>query len=474
MRSLFVSAAALAIMAAPAVAQKGGTVELGIFGRQTWYGTSYELQDKAGLGARLGFFIVRNLEIEAQGHWVPTRSTSLTHPERFDQKIDNMGGRALLEYNIQARPVAFIIGAGYAYNRFSGDVIDNAGGDNSESGPSGLIGVRFGVGGVLQARIDGTYDHFGSPATALSGADKDGNFGLQAGISVLFPKEKPRDSDGDGVPDKLDQCPATPAGTVVDDKGCPVPLDDDKDGVVNERDQCPNTPAGETVDATGCSSSQKDDDRDGVNNALDKCPNTPAGVPVDAAGCPQDDDKDGVPNPADKCPNTPAGATVDANGCSPEQLDTDGDGVPNSIDRCPGTTAGDRVDAVGCRLIFESPAGTFNLKGSSFASGSATIGRQGRVALTDAAIKINSGLATLPPDYIIEVQGHTDSTGSLKLNERLSQRRADAVKAFLVTQGVPADRLVAKGYGPSQPLADNKTRAGREENRRVTLRVGTP
>jgi outer membrane protein OmpA-like peptidoglycan-associated protein len=470
MRSLFVSAAALAFMAAPAAAQKGGSVEFGVFGRQTWYGTSYELQNKAGVGARLGFFIVRNLEIEAQGHWVPTRSTSLTNPSRFDQKVDNFGGRALLEYNIQARPVAFIIGAGYGYNSFSGNAVDGATGETSESGPAGLVGIRFGVGGVVQARVDGTYDYYSSPASALSGADDDGNWGLQAGISLVFPKEKPRDSDGDGVPDKLDQCPATPAGTVVDDKGCPVPLDDDKDGVVNERDQCPNTPAGETVDAVGCSASQKDDDRDRVNNALDKCPNTPAGVPVDASGCPQDDDKDGVTNPADKCPNTPAGATVDGNGCSPDQLDDDGDGVPNSRDKCPSTKAGDKVDAVGCRLLFDE-SGFKIIGGVTFATGSTRLSTNAKTILRKEAESINTALPYVSPDLILEVQGHTDNTGSLATNNRLSEARAKAVMDYLATQGVPATRMRAQGFGPSEPIADNKTRDGREKNRRVVLKV---
>jgi outer membrane protein OmpA-like peptidoglycan-associated protein len=451
-------------MAAPAVAQKGGTVEFGVFGRQTWYGTSYELQDKAGLGGRLGFFITRNFEIEAQAHWVPTRSTSLTHPERFDQKVDNLGGRALLEYNFQARPVAFIIGAGWAYNKFSGDAVEGTSLKTNENGPSGLVGVRFGVGGVVQARIDGTYDHFNSPATALSGADSDGNWGLQAGISFLFPKEKPKDSDGDGVPDKLDQCPATPVGTVVDDKGCPVPLDDDKDGVVNERDQCPNTPAGETVDAAGCSSSQKDDDRDGVNNALDKCPNTAAGMPVDATGCPLDDDKDTVPNPPDKCPNTAAGATVDPNGCSADQLDDDGDGVPNSRDKCPGTLPGREVDEVGCRIIVPVGKGELVLEKVTFASGSSKLTASSFESLDNVAAAVLER-----PDLRFEIQGHTDNTGSRATNERLSKSRAKAVMEYLISRGVPTNRLTSQVYAATKPLGDNKTKEGRAMNRRFSL-----
>lgn len=88
------------------------------------------------------------------------------------------------------------------------------------------------------------------------------------------------DADGDGVSDKYDQCPNTPAGVQVDSNGCA--LDSDKDGVADHIDQCPNTPAGVEVNAKGCA---KDDDADGVVNHKDKCPNTAAGAKVDAEGC---------------------------------------------------------------------------------------------------------------------------------------------------------------------------------------------
>jgi len=470
MRSLFVSAAALVIAAAPAAAQKAGTVEIGAFGRVTWFDDAYQLQNKIGFGGRLGFFPLRNLEIEGQVSYIPTNSTdsSGAFPSSFDENVGVLSGRGFLEYNLNFKPMALILGAGVAYSGYGG-FYDTIPGHTDGIGPAFLVGLRFGVGGVLQARIDGTYDYVTSPAYFTGPADNAGNWGLQAGLSLIFPKEKPKDSDKDGVIDKLDQCPNTPLGTKVDDKGCPIPLDDDKDGVPNDRDQCPNTPAGETVNSVGCSQSQLDDDRDGVNNALDKCPNTPAGTKVDATGCPLDDDKDGVPNAADKCPNTPAGEKVDAQGCSDCQKDSDGDGVPDCKDRCPSTNPGNKVDAVGCRIIFEETGGTFIIKGSSFAVSSSTLKPEAKVALTDAAIKINTILPSLPPEYKIWVQGHTDSTGSLAYNMKLSDRRAQTVKAFLITKGVPADRLEAKGYGPSKPVATNKTVEGRTLNRRVSL-----
>jgi OmpA-OmpF porin, OOP family len=471
MRSLFVSAAALVIAAAPAAAQKAGTVEVGAFGRVTWFGTSYQLQTDPGFGGRLGIFPLRNLEIEGEVSYLPTFSTDTFNAAYFDNSVKVLSFRGLLEYNINFHPMALIIGAGATYNDYGG-VYSDATLSNHEVGPMGLVGLRFGVGGMLQGRIDGTYEYMTSPAPAVSQAAQDWNWGLQAGLSVIFPKEKPKDSDKDGVIDKLDQCPNTPLGTKVDDKGCPIPLDDDKDGVVNDRDQCPNTPMGQSVNSVGCSTCQIDTDRDGVPDCNDKCPNTPAGTKVNATGCPEDADGDGVPDQLDKCPNTPKGETVNAEGCSSCQLDSDGDGVPDCQDKCPSTQPGNKVDKVGCRIIFEETGGTFVIKGSSFAVNSSVLKPEAKVALTDAAIKINTILPSLPPDYKIWVQGHTDSTGTLAYNNKLSDKRAQAVKAFLITKGVPADRLEAKGYGPKDPIATNKTAEGRALNRRVSLYGG--
>lgn len=98
------------------------------------------------------------------------------------------------------------------------------------------------------------------------------------------PGEPAVDSDGDGVLDKNDQCPGTPAGTKVDANGCKVSVDSDGDGVIDKNDQCPNTPPGTDVGPDGCKVSA-DSDGDGVLDKNDQCPNTPAGTKVDSTGC---------------------------------------------------------------------------------------------------------------------------------------------------------------------------------------------
>ena len=264
---------------------------------------------------------------------------------------------------------------------------------------------------------------------------------------------KPVDSDGDGVTDDLDRCPGTVAGAKVDAKGCE--LDGDKDGVVDRLDKCPTTPPGRKVDAQGC---ELDGDGDGVVDALDKCPTTPPGRKVDAQGCELDGDGDGVVDALDKCPTTPPGHKVNAQGCD---LDSDGDGIIDAMDKCPATPAGDRVDGNGCSLPM-----VMNLKGVNFDNDQATL-RPDAIAILDEAA------ATLKryPGLKVEIAGHTDSASSDAHNMELSQRRAQAVLDYFVSKGVEADRLSAKGYGETSPIADNATAEGRFQNRRVELRI---
>lgn len=141
--------------------------------------------------------------------------------------------------------------------------------------------------------------------------------------------------------------------------------------------------------------------------------------------------------------------------------DSDRDGVVDSSDRCPDTPRGTRVDGEGCPL-----ARVVRLKGVNFETNSSRLRADSRTILNDVATVLNRY-----PDMTVEIAGHTDARGADSYNQRLSQRRADSVRSYLIEQGVVATRLSAKGYGETDPVADNGSREGRELNRRVELRI---
>src|SRR5437016_1500136 len=204
-------------------------------------------------------------------------------------------------------------------------------------------------------------------------------------------------------------------------------------------------------------------DHDGVPDNRDACPNTPAGAKVDAKGCPSDSDGDGVPDGIDKCPNTPHGVEVDSVGCQ-RFKDSDGDGVDDSKDKCPGTPPGMRVDANGCPILFTPERTPVILRGVVFETGKSILKPE---SFTVLDIVAQSLLAN--PQIRIEVAGYTDITGSAALNLRLSRARADAVRTYLARKGVAPPRMIARGYGPGNPVAPNTTPEGRALNRRVEL-----
>ena len=277
---------------------------------------------------------------------------------------------------------------------------------------------------------------------------------------------KARDTDGDGVPDRKDTCPDTPKGATVDAKGCSH--DSDGDGVLDGLDQCANTPKGATIDAKGC---PHDSDGDGVWDGLDACPDTPKGATVDSVGCPHDSDGDGVLDGLDQCPSTPPGAKVDEKGCP---IDSDGDGVPDGLDKCPETTPGLRVDSTGCpidymeREIELMDTGMIRIRNIQFETGKATLKSESFETLDTVG-----DLLSKWPELKIEIGGHTDSKGTKKVNDKLSQARADSVRAYLFVKFLllKPEQYVTKGYGASRPIAPNTTDAGREQNRRVEFVV---
>lgn len=186
---------------------------------------------------------------------------------------------------------------------------------------------------------------------------------------------------------------------------------------------------------------------------------TVGGAIIGALLCqPADADGDGVPDNRDKCPDTPKGVQVDEHGCP---LDSDGDGVPDYKDKCPGTPKGTKVDHTGCPLVEK-----IELKGVWFAFDSSVITPESAAVLDEVA-KIFKRY----PGLVAEMAGHTCSIGTEKYNQGLSERRANAVRDYLIKQGVDAKQLTAKGYGELQPLNDNATRADREKNRRTEMHI---
>lgn len=302
-------------------------------------------------------------------------------------------------------------------------------------------------------------------------------FGVGGFTAML--SDEIKDGDNDGVSDKNDKCPTTPAGVAVDKTGCPLDKDidgvpdyldqcpnelglgslsgcpdKDKDGISDSKDRCPDV-AG-SIDLKGC----QDVDKDGVADIDDKCENTTLGYKVDMAGCPLDNDKDGVPNEEDLCPDTAGPLAL--KGCA----DTDGDGVTDNTDRCP-KEKGNIVDK-GCPTI--APVDVKKIADIAgkifFENASAVLKTSSFEQLDYLVVILNRYNATN-----LQIEGHTDSNGDDKYNINLSRERAESVKTYLLSKGISEPRLTALGFGEGKPIVSNETSSGRAKNRRVELKT---
>lgn len=248
----------------------------------------------------------------------------------------------------------------------------------------------------------------------------------------------PGDLDADGVPDDVDQClgPRETWNGFEDEDGCPDDPDTDGDGILDSKDLCPTAAEDrdQYQDEDGCP--DEDDDLDGIPDLLDACPRSGEDLDgyEDQDGCPEpDNDQDGVPDVDDQCPNTPGEKDREPKGCpikDPLVLVTD------------------------CEVKITQQI--------HFALGKDTIKPESYPildAVTDVLVKNAS--------FQIEVQGHTDDKGSDSYNLDLSNRRAHAVRKYLVARGIAPERLAARGYGKDVPLVPNISEENRSLNRRV-------
>jgi outer membrane protein OmpA-like peptidoglycan-associated protein len=423
------------------------------------------LKDDLYAGARVGWWSGRWWGVEAAGGFTPTREN--VEPAS-DVNFWHASGNLMLT-PIKSRTGDMFLFGGYGYSNLNAQLNPAANyvAGTQSSQHRGTVelggGVRIWMTDVIGVRLE---------ARNVSMMQKDpkikfenNNLVFGGGIELAL-GARPRDTDGDGVPDKKDKCPDTPMGAKVDANGCP--LDTDGDGIFDGLDQCPGTPKGCKVDGKGC---PIDSDGDGVCDGVDQCPDTPKGATVDATGCAKDSDGDGVLDGLDKCPDTPRGATVDSTGCP---KDSDGDGVLDGLDKCPDTPQGAKVDVNGCPIeIMERETemldtGMIRLQNVNFETAKAEL-----LPEDFATLDVVGEVLVKWPALRVEIGGHTDSRGSATKNQKLSEARASAVLTYL-TQKFPtlkAEQFTVKGYGKSKPVAPNNNELNMARNRRVEFVV---
>lgn len=370
------------------------------------------------------------------------------------------------------RPYLFVGGGAMLFDKN----LDITGKKTDYIAPSFGGGINFKLGPSVMLNLQETFFYSNEDKRdGIIAGSNDAYLLHMVGLTFNFGKKK--DADNDGIADRNDKCPNTPAGVAVDKNGCP--LDRDNDAVADFEDACPDV-AGVAM-LKGC----PDKDGDGITDADDRCPEVAGAVGM--RGCP-DGDGDGVADVDDKCPGTMAGYKTDTTGCT---LDNDRDGVVNEDDACPDKAG--PVALKGCPDtdgdgVADNDDRCPNAKGPLSNKGCPVITKEDERKITQIASKIffetNSDklktaslaqldeLTTILGRYEsarLTIDGYTDSKGTDEYNMALSQKRTESVKTYLMGKGIMESRLTANGYGETKPIADNNTVAGRSRNRRVEL-----
>ena len=344
----------------------------------------------------------------------------------------------VVKYNLTDGKIIPYLFAGYGFSKFGEEDEKNGLFPSTETNRTGLggIGVNFFLDDNFAINLSTSY---------RGNVEGDTYNHLQhiVGLSYNFGAG---DADKDGVPDQKDECPDVPG--LKEFNGCP---DTDGDGIPDNKDRCPEEAGTEALQ--GC----PDADGDGIADADDACPNKAGTAAMN--GCP-DTDADGVADNEDRCPDT---AGDSANGGCP-WTDSDGDGVADKDDNCPelaGTIANN-----GCP---DEPTDLINFINSDqnrilFPASSDLLDTNDKAILDTV-----NGLLKKYPNANIIIEGYASSDGSDAYNLKLSNKRAAAVKAYLVSNGIDAKRLNTVGYGETNLSGDNNTAKGRAESRRAKI-----
>ncbi len=382
------------------------------------------LEDAPTYGLRLGYALFNFIDLELALSYVRTDAAAID-VDLFTYHGSVVGN---LFANHFWTPYASVGLGGYTLDASIPDVSDT---DFSLAYAAGLKWF-FLRSVALRAEVRGL--------TLLSESETNFEFTLGlVGYIDLFKGKS--DRDGDGIGDSADACPkeAEDRDGFEDEDGCPD-LDNDGDGIADSNDKCPNDAEDLDTfeDADGCVDA--DNDADGIVDTKDKCPN-------------QAEDKDGF---------------ADDDGCV--DADNDEDGVADIADLCPNDaeTINEFLDKDGCPDTgLQEFAGV--IEGIKYSSSSSLIDVISYPVLNRAAEVLMER-----PEIQLTIEGHTDSTGSDALNKKLSQERAEAVRQYLISKGVGPDRLKVIAKGEAEPIADNRTAAGRARNRRIEFKLELP
>jgi outer membrane protein OmpA-like peptidoglycan-associated protein len=300
--------------------------------------------------------------------------------------------------------------------------------------------------------------------------------GLSFSISIPTGAKKQTDNDRDGIFNPVDICPDDPEDSdgFEDDDGCPDP-DNDEDGIGDREDRCPLSPEDRdgVEDGDGCP--DMDNDGDKIPDDRDNCPDDPEDLDgfQDDDGCPdKDNDGDGVPDEVDMCRDEKEtyNKIEDEDGC-PES-DSDHDGFVDNVDQCPNDpeTVNGVEDDDGC-----PDQGLVEVKEDKILLGERVYFDFGMARIKHRSKKLLEHLANLiatHPEYlVVSIEGHADSKGPVEFNLKLSRKRADRVKKYLMDLGISPDRLVTKGFGEANPWTAAEDEGKMEKNRRVELMI---